>query len=230
MVCMGYNRSIFNHLKRKFAGSESIERNYSADWQDMFVLTALNGKRNGRFLEIGSNDAIRTSNSYLLESQFGWNGVSIEINEELAKSFQKHQRPGPCLCMDALKVNYEELLKAMNSGTQIDYLSLDIEPATQTLACLKLLPLDRYRFSVITYETDYYDKSYGVDTAERVKRESREIFQSYGYEMVVGNVKSFEDWYVDPRVIDKEVIRSMKDSPEYNTIAEMYMLNNVYIV
>ena len=37
---------------------------------------------------------------------------------------------------------------------QIDYLSLDIDPSEATLAALKKLPLDDYRFSVITYETE----------------------------------------------------------------------------
>ena len=43
-----------------------------------------------------------------------------------------------------------------NYPKQIDYLSLDIDPSEATLAALKKLPLDEYRFSVITYETEVY--------------------------------------------------------------------------
>jgi hypothetical protein len=48
-----YNKDKFNSLKIKFPGSEEIERNYSEAYQDMFVLTMLNGKKEGTYLEIG---------------------------------------------------------------------------------------------------------------------------------------------------------------------------------
>jgi hypothetical protein len=39
--------------------------------------------------------------------------------------------------------------------------------------------------------------------------ESREILQSYGYQLIVSDLthaqNSFEDWYVDPNVIDEEI-------------------------
>jgi len=84
---------------------------------------------------------------------------------------------------------------------QIDYLSLDIEPAHQTLAALNLLPLDDYRFSVITYEHDYYRE--GPECMSL----SRALLSSYGYQLVCENVQingdAFEDWYVDPSVVSE---------------------------
>ena len=46
--------------------------------QDIFVVYALNGLQNGRYIEIGANDGVTFSNSYMLEKEFSWNGLLIE--------------------------------------------------------------------------------------------------------------------------------------------------------
>jgi FkbM family methyltransferase len=46
--------------------------------QDLFVLTQLNFKRNGFFVEFGATDGIGLSNTYLLEKQYGWSGILAE--------------------------------------------------------------------------------------------------------------------------------------------------------
>ena len=48
--------------------------------QDHIVSTLLNGKRNGYFVDLAANDAIRISNTYALERDFGWDGLCIEPN------------------------------------------------------------------------------------------------------------------------------------------------------
>ena len=79
---------------------------------------------------------------------------------------------------------------------------MDIDPAEGTLAALKKLPLDDYRFSVITYETDVY--SSGAD----IQDEQIEILESYGYQLVSKNVKCegnpYEDWWVDPAIVSED--------------------------
>jgi len=83
--------------------------------------------------------------------------------------------------------------------------SEDIEAAWQTLNALKALPLDDYRFSVITYETDVYKD--GPDAGE----EAMKILLQYGYQLVARNVANqfnpYEDWYVDPGVVDAEIVK-----------------------
>ena len=131
----------------------------------------------------------------------------------------------------ALWIDFEKIFEENNFGRQIDYLQLDIEPQIQTLNCLKQLPLDKYRFSVITYETDLYDKSAGHEESLKNRDESRAFLLSHGYELVVGNIANnnpdeiFEDWYVDPTAIDKNILDIMRNSSEYNNTAESYMLN-----
>lgn len=47
-------------------------------FQDLFVLFFLNGKRNGVFVKFGAADGVNLSNSYMLETQFGWKGILAE--------------------------------------------------------------------------------------------------------------------------------------------------------
>jgi Methyltransferase FkbM domain len=53
---------------------------FSQARQDEIVHKLLNSMRNGYFIDLASNDAVRLSNTYALETHFGWNGLCIEPN------------------------------------------------------------------------------------------------------------------------------------------------------
>lgn len=201
--CNRYYKQDLDNLRYKFKNSEKIENNYSQAFQDMFALSILDGKKNGTYVEIGADHGVIISNTYLLETQFGWKGVSFEIDSEKVNGYNKI-RNNKCICADAIEFDYTSFFIENNYPKQIDYLQVDIEPAWQTLNALKALPLDNYRFSVITYETDVYKD--GPDAGE----EAMEILLSHGYELVVRNVANlnnpYEDWYVDPNVVDSEIV------------------------
>ena len=46
--------------------------------QDLFVLSQLNFKRNGYFVEFGATNGVDLSNTYLMEKEFGWTGILAE--------------------------------------------------------------------------------------------------------------------------------------------------------
>lgn len=48
--------------------------------QDKMVLALLGEKRQGYFIDLGANHAIRNSNTFALERHFGWSGICIEPN------------------------------------------------------------------------------------------------------------------------------------------------------
>jgi hypothetical protein len=191
----------------------------------------LDGKKNGTYLEIGAYEGKFISNTYLLEKQFGWTGISIDIESSASVSFTSSERNNKILIQNALDIDYYDLLIKEGFPNQIDYLQLDIEPQQNTLDCLKKIPFDKFRFSVITYETDYYDPSVSREESHQVREESRKILESHGYELLVGNICNisnndpFEDWYIDPSVIDPKILEIFRSSGEYNNTAESYMLN-----
>jgi hypothetical protein len=63
-----------------FKGSDKIKTNYSEVFQDIFVLQCLNGKKGGTYLEIGAAGPVSGNNTYLLEKEFGWTGLSIDYD------------------------------------------------------------------------------------------------------------------------------------------------------
>jgi hypothetical protein len=94
---------------------------------------------------------------------------------------------------------------------RVDYLQVDIEPAANTLLALKQLPLNDYRFSVITFEHDLY---FSPENAA-VKQEQIDILSSLGYVLAAENVKvdenrAFEDWWIDPQVITPDKYSDLK--------------------
>ena len=205
--CPRYFRNNYENLKTKFTGAENIENNWSQSMQDMFVLSMLDGKKSGVYVEIGADQPRVISNTYLLEKDFDWSGISFELDADKVAFFNTI-RKNKCLCEDATLYDYKSLFQKSNYPKQIDYLQLDIDPAEGTLNALKVLPLDDYRFSVITYETDVY--SSGAD----IQDEQIEILESHGYQLVAKNVKCegnpYEDWWVDPAIVSEDVWKPYK--------------------
>lgn len=48
--------------------------------QDELVSRLLRGKRNGFFVDLAANDAVRISNTYALETHYKWRGLCLEAN------------------------------------------------------------------------------------------------------------------------------------------------------
>lgn len=219
-----YSKDNYKKLRYKFPGSENIERNFSQIYQDMFILSILNGKRNGTFLEIGSAKPYFGNNTALLEKNFNWNGVGIEYSQNFVDEYKKERR-SKILCEDALQVDYKQLLNLYYKDKIIDYLQLDIEPARNTYEALLKIPFDEYKFAVITYEHDHY-----VDVTRLCREKSREYLSSLGYELVVNDLSpdgksNFEDWWIHPDLVDIKILEKMKCVDETIKKAEDYMLS-----
>ena len=214
-----YTKDKHKNLRYKFKGSEKIERNYSQTYQDMFVLTMLDGKTNGKYFEIGAADPHYGSNSALLE-QLGWEGTSLEIQEKEVAKFNA-VRKNPATLVDATKFDYS-VLKG-----HIDYLQIDCEPPATTYAILEMIPFEQCTFGVITFEHDYY-----ADVTRSYREKSREYLLSKGYLLVVSNIapdttSAYEDWYVHPKHVDKAIIDKMLATNDFTKNAENYMLGKL---
>jgi FkbM family methyltransferase len=79
-----------NELAISLLKSNSNSR--SQYMQDLFVLQHTNYKKNGFFVEFGACDGISLSNTYLLETEYGWNGILAEPGKTWWKSIQENRK------------------------------------------------------------------------------------------------------------------------------------------
>lgn len=173
--------------------------------QEKFVLDLLKNKENGYYVELGAFHSKDGSNTYYLENDYGWSGVSFEIEEDRYSEFVSN-RKNPCILGDATTFNYISYFEEKKFPKQIDYLQVDIDAGyTQegnsvgnpylTLHGLLAVPLSGYRYSIITFEHDAQ-----IEYNNKGMREAqREILSSLGYKLVVRDWH--EDWWVDPYAI-----------------------------
>lgn len=170
--------------------------------QEKFVLDLLKNKENGYYVELGAFDSRQGSNTYYLENDYNWNGVSFEIVPERQIEFISN-RKNPCILGDATQFNYISYFEENNFPKQIDYLQVDIDAGYTeqgnsvgnpflSLHGLISLPLSKYRFSIITFEHDAQIEYKNKD----MRDVQREILTSFGYKLVVRDYH--EDWWVDP--------------------------------
>jgi len=223
-----YTKNNFDKLRYKFRDAEKIEKNYSQVFQDMFVLSMLDGKKDGTFLEIGGSKPFENNNTALLEQEFGWGGVSIEWNESFVQEYKQNRPTTKILCSNALEIDYELLLLENYEDSIIDYLQLDIEPSKNTYECLLKIPFDKYKFRVITYEHDHY-----IDIAQTYREKSRKYLLDKGYKLIANDISpdgesTFEDWWVHPDLVDQNIIEKMTLITENPKMIDYYMLPNNY--
>ena len=204
-----YHKSLLPRLRYSFADAELIRENYAQSWQDFFVLTMLDGQRQGFYLELGASDPCYCNNTWLLHSLFDWRGISIDKRVEIQSQWQQH-RPESCFVIaDCLVHDFADILEKNSAPRVIDYLQLDLDQGA-TYQALTRLPHHRYRFRVITFETDVFT-GYHLD-----RDRSRAFLRDHGYELLIDNIavknydtdtwEPFEDWWVAPDLIDARLV------------------------
>ena len=197
---------------------------YSQANQDLFVKTIMKGKKNGYFLEIGSNHPSQHNNTYLLEKNYNWKGLMVEYDKSFEELY-KMERPNSIYELnDARLVNYKEIMDKNNFPLNMDYLQIDLDVDNKsTLDTFLLLNndiFDKYKFATITFEHDIYRGDYF-----NTQSISRKILIDKGYLLVFPNVsvfwegsyKPFEDWYVHPDLVDMELINKIKTTKNLNS-------------
>jgi hypothetical protein len=181
----------------------NYKKSNSSTFQESFAISMTQEKKNGFYVELGSADPYLESNTSLLESEFGWKGLALEIDKNFVEKYNSSNRTNKCINADALTFDYLTYFKDHNFPTTIDFLQIDIDGHDDgnCLLALIALPLLQYRFSVIIIEHDL---------SQNYKRTSmrdaqREILSSLGYKLI-GQTLS-EDWWIDPQSIEQEAYR-----------------------
>ena len=195
--------------------------------QDKFVLNILKEKRDGFFLEIGSNHPVTINNTYLLESKYNWKGIMVEYNESFLSLYKTHRPNSIHIINDATKVDFKTVFEMNNVPSAIDYLQIDLEAnngsTIKTLMNLDRDVFDNYKFATVTFEHDIYHTTF-LNTREV----SREILNKRGYVLVFGDIHNkepaypYEDWYIHPDLVDMNYVRQLM---EVNS--EYYVENSI---
>jgi len=191
--------------------------------QDKFVLTMLNNKKKGFFLEIGSNHPININNSYILETTYEWNGIMIEYDNNWLNDYKTHRPNSIHIINDASKIDYKKLFETNSVPLNIDYLQIDLEvnngSTLNTLRKLNDEVMDKYKFGTVTFEHDIYHTNY-LNT----RLVSRNIFENKGYIKVFSDINNaggnpYEDWYIHPDLVDMKLVNEIikKNEKNYKT-------------
>ena len=201
-----YTEEQKERYKFKFNGLYAVDKNYSRHFQDMFVLSVLDGKDNGTFVEIGSGHPTLFNNTKLLE-EFGWKGISVDNSERMCHLFSR-ERSTAIILADANTIDYNALFKQNCIEDHTDFLRINAEQAS--LNALKNIPFSKYQFSVIQFQHNacWWGPSF--------REESRNILKKIGYVLFVPDVavdekNNYEDWWVHPAVAAKNKYMKAKE-------------------
>jgi len=188
------------HIMKEYDNSKS-----GGTGHDNFVMNVLKEKREGYYVELGGWHYMDGNNTYMLEQDFDWKGVSFDVIPDMVDMWNEN-RKNPCILHDARTFNYLNYFEENNFPKQIDYLQVDMDAGYDdegnevggkliSLQGLIALPLSNYRFTIIHFEHDYLN-----DYRNAQERDAqRAILSSYGYKLVQRHVH--EDWWIDPKVI-----------------------------
>lgn len=78
VIIIYYNNILKKSNRKEINIKEKESVGYSQMEQDIHVLSFYNNKQNGFFVDIGANNGILISNTYLLEKEYNWTGICVE--------------------------------------------------------------------------------------------------------------------------------------------------------
>jgi hypothetical protein len=207
--CKKY-RNQYKHANmiKKFNAILTNMSSNSQSSQDIFVLEMTDYKRSGTYVEIGTNSAKTSNNTYILERDYGWSGLLVEYDGRFVEEYRTYRPNSKYIIDDARNIDYRGYFDTNKYPEHIDYLQIDLDVNNRsTLDVLEKFDdtvFDKYKFGTVTFEHDIYTGDY-----YETRTKSREIFKRRGYIMLFGDVKvhydgqycEFEDWYIHPDVV-----------------------------
>ena len=199
--------------------------------QDLFVITALNFKTRGTFVEFGATDGVTLSNSWMLEARFEWSGVLAEPARIWHNSLAENRVCAIDHCCvwrtsgDNIKfheTNWSEIstaaefLDADHHGTlrksarsyNVQTISLiDLLTKHHCPTVIDYLSIDTEGSELSILENfDFSRFRFRVITCEHNFTRNRDdiyrLLVSKGYIRVLENISEFDDWYVLPDEIE----------------------------
>ena len=202
-----------------------LDKSKSQLRQDLFVLSELNFKKNGFFVEFGATNGIDFSNSHLLEKEYGWRGILAEP----AKLWHQDLIANRTAIIDTrcvwretgrtLMFNETEApeLSTLNSHINSDLHAQERQKCSQysveTVSLIDLLiqhnaPNEIDYLSIDTEGSEYeilekFDFNrfqFNIITCEHNYSSSRDkmfrLLIQKGYQRIYQKISQFDDWYI----------------------------------
>ena len=202
-----------------------FKRSKSQIKQDLFVLSHLNFKKEGFFVEFGASDGIEFSNTYLLEKEFNWKGILAEPGKNWHKDLKNNRNVNietKCVWKDSdstLIFNETEIkvLSTINQFSNLDNWKdnrkLGKKYEVETISLNKLLNDNNapHQIDYLSIDTegsefeilnnfDFTRYSFNVITCEHNFTPQRNkifsLLSKHGYKRVYENISQFDDWYI----------------------------------
>ena len=193
--------------------------------QDLFVLTQLNFKTNGFFVEFGAANGIDLSNSYLMETDFGWTGILAEPARCWHDDLKKNRTCNietDCVWKDSTSTltfneveiaefstinNYSNTdghIETRKKGKKYDVKSISLNDLLKKYNAPKeidYLSIDTEgsEFEILS-NFDFSEYSFRVITCEHnytpMREEIFNLLSKHGYLRVFEGLSMFDDWYI----------------------------------
>lgn len=215
-----------------------LNKSKSQIQQEILVLLLCDFKRSGYFVEFGATDGISLSNTFILESHFGWTGILAEPgrnwHEQLFQNRQCHvdtsciwQETGEHLeFLEASKGEYSTIEKftmsdhhsrkrISNQTYRVKTLSLeDLLDRYQAPTTIDYLSIDTEgsEYEILSHFNfkKYQIKVITVEHNYSAKRdEIKDLLTMNGYERINTSLSLWDDWYVLSEFVRQSKFMSM---------------------
>ena len=193
--------------------------------QDLFVLSELDFKKNGFFVEFGATNGKDLSNTWLLEKEFQWNGIlaepakcwhdALQINRSANKEFNCVWKDShSTLTFNEVEIaelstikNYSESdvhkeMRRYGKNYDVKTISLnDLLAKYKAPKEIDYLSIDTEgsEFEILSH-FDFSKHSFRVITCEHnftaYRKKISELLSKNGYLRVYEEISGFDDWYV----------------------------------
>ena len=193
--------------------------------QDLFVLSEMNFKKNGFFVDFGATNGLDLSNSYLLETKFNWNGILVEPAKYWHNELRKNRKVNintDCVWVETGKeLLFNEVddaklstidqfskndqygnLREKKNQYKVKTISLnDLLDKYSAPELMDYLSIDTEGSELEILKSFNFDKyKFKVITCEHNHNDNREkiynLLSQNGYKRKFTEISKFEDWYV----------------------------------
>jgi FkbM family methyltransferase len=197
--------------------------------QELFVLSCLEEKKNGYFVEFGATDGIELSNTLLLERSYGWSGILSEPARIFKNSLFSNRS---CIVEDkCVYTKSNELVEFVEIGwisTIAEYSDSDFHGPTRNQSD------NKYHVSTITLD-DLLDKHDAPEVIDYLSMDTEgselDILKSYSFSRHI-NVITVEHNYSGSRkgiydlLTSNGFVRMFKELSDFD---DWYVNNNIRI-